>query len=289
MTCNLKGKIKLQGSEIPCQRRKKYTRIFIFCFPGQIAVQKWRWALEVGVFSTCSLLVLLQAFTSPVTLLRPSDFYGQSEGGGKTKLTPVLQCESVVQVHLKVHALLWHVLWGNNRLITYTKSWIQHFPCCTLLRNLLFFTNNFQFHLLSDIHIGIMLALIYIDSGNPKYSSIQKLNQKSHFISYVITLMTLHNHKGCPYYSCSLNHCSSWSICTVQVPKYFSCQHGPHRYFFRAIRITLSLNNGASDHHSYLFVLWFFSSMRPSFLYFHLTNTHEISQGTHWTRCFLVR
>lgn len=121
-------------------------------------------------------------------------------GRGKTKLTPVLQCESVVQVHLKVHALLWHVLWGNNRLITYTKSWIQHFPCCTLLRNLLFFTNNFHFHLLSDIHIGIMLALIYIDSGNPKYSSIQKLNQKSHFISYVITLMTLHYHKGCPYY-----------------------------------------------------------------------------------------
>lgn len=121
-------------------------------------------------------------------------------GRGKTKLTPVLHCESVVQVHLKVHALLWQVLWGNNRLITYTKSWIQHFPCCTLLRNLLFFTNNFQFHLLSDIHIGIMLALIYIDSGNPKYSSIQKLNQKSHFISYVITLMTLHDHKGCPYY-----------------------------------------------------------------------------------------
>lgn len=119
---------------------------------------------------------------------------------GETELPPVLQRESVVQAHLKVSALLWHILLGNNRLIKYTISWIQYFLYCTQLRNLLFFTIYFQLHLLADIHIGIMSALIYIDSGNPKSSSIQKLNPKSHFLSNVITLATLYYHKGCLYY-----------------------------------------------------------------------------------------
>lgn len=161
-------------------------------------------------------------------------------------------------------------------LVLYTKSLIKLHPCCMLLRKLLFLSFSFQLNLLASIPTGIVLALIYTLSANPRTSSSQKWHPKSHFLCNIITLMiTCSIIKVAHVILLFINCYSSSSISTVVTSSTFSHLYRPYMCSHGTIKIALSLNNRAGGCLPYLFDLRSSSSVRPSLFYFPLTDIHK--------------